>query len=294
MVPRRTCRNGVTLVEVLVLVLIIVAIGMVVVMAIPKSREGARLNSCNRNLSEIGKALAQFDTASGHLPSLPKRGEIGDGPLATLARQFGLERFEDAQQQARPAPFQIRRVRGFVCPADLNLIRVDPFPPQVSYRANAGPGTDGTGGPFTFGNSTSIADAEGGAGQDYIAAFSERLLGSGSGTKSRESDYLMVPGPVGTEPCPAEGDWRGDAGASWAVADWQSTIYNHSMRPNESPSCIAQDGATARMGASSAHLNRVNSLMLGGSVRGFTPRVDRVVWRTVGTLAGEKTAPAKP
>jgi prepilin-type processing-associated H-X9-DG protein len=93
-----------------------------------------------------------------------------------------------------------------------------------------------------------------------------------------------VPGPVGAEDCPDAPDHsrRLDAGSSWESADWPSTLYNHAMTPNASPSCVASDGRTARMGASSNHANRVNVLMLGGSVRGFTPTVDPEVWKKFG------------
>ena len=279
----RNARRGVTPVEVLVLVLIVSAVAMFVLTIIPRSRDSARLNGCNANLMRIGEAMIQSDAAQNHLPGIPPAGQPGPGPLAELAQQFGLAWFEGGTLAKAPAPGPIppRRVQGFVCLADPHLIRPDPDPAPVSYRANAGPGATGTGGPFAFGATTSIRDAEKAAGQDFTAAFAERLMGSGTAIPSVANDYRSLNGPLGDEPC-AGGDWRGDAGSSWASSGWRSTLYNHTLKPNETPSCIAADGKTARMGASSLHENRVNVLMLGGSVRGFTSRVDRLVWRKFG------------
>lgn len=286
----KTWPRGVTLVEVLIVGAIGALAVMVLLMAIPQSRETARLASCNNNLAQIGRALAQFDGANGHLPPLPKAGEAGPSPLALLAQQFGFAYFEgDPKAKASPmgGPATARRLRGFLCAADPNVTRPNSFAAPASYRANAGPGTDGQGGTFAFGKIISNADAESDAGKDYTAGFAERLLGGGETGKSLANDYQLVKGPIGSQSCP-EGpsdSWNGDAGSNWIPADWVSTLYNHAMPPNGSPSCVANDGKTARMGASSGHQNRVNVLTLGGGVRGFTKGVDREIWRKFGEVS---------
>ncbi len=280
----RISRTGVTLVEVLVVGAIAGVILMMLLMGILRSRESARLATCNNNLAQIGRALIQYDGASGQMPIATAD---GPGPLAVLAEQFGFAYFggkSNAKPMPMGAPATARKVAGFLCIADTNVSQSNGFSAPTSYRGNAGSGTNGQGGAFAFGHAVAIANVETDAGKDFTAGFSERLLGSGQGGKLPQNDYLVVKGPIGAEACPvgpAE-SWKGDAGSSWMTANWTSTLYNHAMPPNASPSCVADDGKSARMGASSAHQNRVNVLMLGGGVRGFTTSVDREIWRKFG------------
>lgn len=261
-------------------------------MAIPRSRETARLASCERNLSQIGKALAYYDGAVGHLPVVPRPGAGGTAPLPTMLDFFGIANFEDVSEDLKPGSgpgFDLNphRVSGLLCPSDRN-VQGHHFAAPSNYRADAGSDTTGRDGPFAFGRVSSMNTAEAGAGRDFTAAFSERLIGSGRNPPSSANDYRAVVGPVG-ELCPPspEDSWKTDAGSSWGSPGWVSTLYNHSMTPNESPSCVAIDGLTARMGASSGHARRVNVLMLGGSVKGFTPTVDPQVWRKFAGLTAE-------
>jgi hypothetical protein len=48
---------------------------------------------------------------------------------------------------------------------------------------------------------------------------------------------------------------------------------------NAFPSCIADDGRSAFMGASSGHVGGVNLLILDGSVRTVPSRIDPKIWR---------------
>lgn len=289
MVARKspTCRKGVTLVEVLVVGAIIGVVMMALLMGVLQSRESARLASCNNNLAQIGRALIQYDGANGHLPVA----EIdGPAPLAVLAEQFGFAYFggnPNIKPQPMGAPATARKVGGFLCMADSNLSRPNSFTAPTSYRGSAGAGTNGQGGAFAFEQKVSITDSGTSAGKDYTAGFSERLVGSGEAETSTMNDYQVVQGPIEADACPVgPGEaWKSDAGSSWLKTNWNSTLYNHAMPPNSSPSCVASDGLTARMGASSEHRNRVNVLMLGGGVRGFTATVDREIWRKFGTLS---------
>lgn len=286
---RSRARRGVSPVEVIVVLAIVLVFVLVVLTLLPRSRENARLVGCTNNLGRIGQALLLYENEVGHLPIAPAIGQPGPGPLATLARQFGLGYFEGGEAAKTPpgGPPEPRLVRGFACGSDPNVQVAEPFPAPSSYRANAGPGADGLGGPFSPGVVATRERAEAARGQDFTAAMAERLVGSGAHGFAPPNDYRLVPGPVGSSPCPESPDdtRRTDAGASWAGSDWASGLYNHAMTPNASPSCIATDGRTARMGASSGHAGRVNVLMLGGSVRGFAPSVARGVWRKFGAIS---------
>ena len=296
--PIHSRRSGVSLVEVLIVVAIVLVVAMMLAMAIPRSRENARLSSCTKNLGKIGGSLALYDNAFGHLPSMPKPGDRGPGPLAIVGASSGFDDFgRKAALKSESGPLFAgfpggHPVEGFICPSDSIFAKPLRFLAPTSYRACAGSSPDGSGGVFAFGGTVSAEDVEKAAGKDFTAAFAERRLGSGSGQFSPANDYQLVPGPIGPDACP-EGpaeSWRGDAGSSWESADWTSTLYNHAMPPNGAPSCVATDGRSARMGASSNHANRVNVLMVGGSVRGFTPSVDREVWRKFGGVSAQDRA----
>ena len=101
-------------------------------------------------------------------------------------------------------------------------------------------------------------------------------LATGGAGHETLSSYRIVPPPLSDAGCPSapdEGGLRGDAGSSWIAADYRSTLYNHALTPNGRPSCIADDGRTAYMGASSGHVRGVNVLRLDGSVSLVVPTI---------------------
>jgi len=74
-------------------------------------------------------------------------------------------------------------------------------------------------------------------------------------------------------------------------ADYRSTLYNHAIPPNAPASCIAEDGRSAFMGASSGHVAGVNLLLLDGSIRTIRPSVDLKIWRDFGTVGQPRPTP---
>lgn len=299
-ISRSRNRRGTTLTEVVIIIAILAVLALFILMAVPRSRENARLKTCEDNLRKLGVVMGYYDSMNGHLPMIPAAGERGPGPLAEMLGHFGLGDLEkigtdDTSWAVRKQlPTSDHFVREFVCPSDPRAMRGG-FPAPVNYRANTGSRTNGVGGPFAFGATTKIAESEDSAGSDFTAGFAERLVGTRTAEHDPLSDYRKVPGPVDEAPCPTgpTSDLEGDAGSSWSISNWTSTLYSHAMPPNAMPSCIAQDGRTARMGASSAHAGRVNVLMLGGSVRGFSPTIDLGVWQKFAGVAAKDRAPVK-
>src|SRR5262249_10794680 len=144
--------------------------------------------------------------------------------------------------------------------------------------------TAGGNGPFAPGRPTTRLAVDAADGLAYTAAFSERLLGNGRPVES-PVNYTLVHGPIGEAGCgePPASAWRGDAGSSWARADWVSTLYNHARPPGAARSCVAADGATAFMGTSSGHGGRVHVLMLDGSVKSYRTQVAPAIWQALGS-----------
>ncbi|MBX6315657.1 MAG: DUF1559 domain-containing protein [Isosphaeraceae bacterium] len=298
-------RPGLSAVEVVVILILVLALVLIVILALPRGRETARLAACERNLMQIGVAVALYGNATEALPAVPPLGPIdeprGPGPLEALLQTLGQADFAAMTNPKQPPPRQAavptgeRVVLGLLCPSDPGAT-AGRFPAPVSYRATAGDTPGGENGPFAPGRRVGLAEVEAGDGLGYTAAFAERLVGSNRLGMPGPRDYARVPGPIGPEGCPRapEAAWRGDAGSSWVVADWRSTLYNHALTPGATPSCLATDGQTARMGASSGHVNRVHVLLLDGSVRPFTTTVDPDVWRRWGTINDRGQVPPSP
>lgn len=283
-------RRGLNAVEVIIVAAILAILALALLMTLPGRRETARRASCQMNLMQIGVALMLYDQQTNHLPAvLDPRSERADSPLTALLETFAQPDLRAMRDPRKPPPkhpgFRIeeRRVPGFVCTSDPNATG-GLFPAPVSYRATAGDRPGGDDGAFAPGRRISLSAIEAGDGLGYTAAFSERLVGNERAVAAPEN-FSRVPDPLPPGGCPeaAPGAWRGDAGASWVRADWQSTLYNHALTPNAAPSCIADDGRSAFMGASSGHPGGVNVLIFDGSVRLYRAGVDPAIWRALAT-----------
>jgi type II secretory pathway pseudopilin PulG len=280
------------LAEVLVVLVLLLLVGLMVLTALPRQQEAARLAACRGNLARIGIAVALYDTAQGHLPAVTTT-----GPLDSLRQGLGLDDFDalrDPKTAPRPvgSPPSPHRLAGFLCLSDRVAVR-STFAAPTSYRACAGDDPAGQTGPFPLGGRTSRAAVEAADGLAYTAAFSERLVGTGQDQIDPARNYFLTPGPVGPEGCPAAAgrSWRGDAGSHWGQPDWTSSLYNHAIVPGAVPSCIAADGRTARIGASSTHPGGVHLLRMDLSVGLVTPQIDPGVWRRLATVGEAPPAP---
>jgi Protein of unknown function (DUF1559) len=277
--PRRPARRGLSAIELLVVLVIVVFFVLCVLMLLPRQRETARMASCQRNLMQIGAALALYDQNQRSLPQVPPlgaaRAEQGDSPLRALRVELGLPDLDRAE----------RRVPSFICSSDPHAT-AGLFPAPVSYRACTGDRPDGQGGAFAPGRHLSIADIEAADGASYTTAFAERLVGDNQSEHPAPINYALAPGPLAGTRCPDLPDsaWRGDAGRSWTASNWQSTLYNHALTPNAAPSCIAADRRSAFMGASSGHTSGASVLFFDGSTRTFTPTIEPKVWRQWATV----------
>jgi hypothetical protein len=245
---------------------------------------------------QIGMALTLYQQSSRRLPGVPEVGSArARSPLAAMLVELGLADFTSLDPNKPPpkgrTPANIveRPVPGFTCPSD-TFAKVSFFPAPISYRACTGDRADGQTGPFAPGVVVRSKDVEAGDGLSYTAAFSERLVGNRRPVADPRN-YAVIPGPVSDQGCPPSpapaSVWQGDAGSSWLFADWNSTLYNHVLTPDASPSCVADNGRSAAMGASSGHVNRIHVLLLDASVRPFTPHVDPKIWRSLANIHDE-------
>jgi hypothetical protein len=292
-------RSGLTAADVLILLVIVVVTVLFLLMAIPRGREQARLLGCQRNLGQIGTALALYDNVYQSLPPLGELGPVeapgGGGPpspLRTLLETFQLPDLTALKDSRVPPPARPGEVPGemsvpgFVCASDPNALALR-FAAPISYRATTGAGASGDDGAFALGRVMSLEAIEARDGRGYTAGFCERLVGDNQPGRAALCNYRVLSGPLATAGCPAASepsDWRGDAGSSWTRANYRSTLYNHALPPSVGPSCLASGGKTAFMGASSGHVRGVNLLLLDGSVTLVRTSIDRKVWRDFATI----------
>jgi prepilin-type N-terminal cleavage/methylation domain-containing protein/prepilin-type processing-associated H-X9-DG protein len=283
-------RRGLSAIEVIVVLAILGLFVLCGFMILPRRRETARMDACQRNLMQIGMALGLYDQSQGLLPSVPELASPDAAhavsPLKALLVELGVPDFRElTDTTSRPPkradlPQGQRRVPGFLCPSDSNAV-ARAFPAPVNYRATTGDDAYGRNGPFAPGRHLSMTQVEAADGSSYTAGFSERLVGNNRSEHRAQTNYALAPGPLPASGCPAAAStaWRGDAGNSWLASDWQSTLYNHVLTPNAEPSCITDDRRSAVMGASSGHADGVNVLFFDFSVRTFTPSVAPKIWR---------------
>lgn len=282
-------RPGLSAVEVIVGLVLVLVVTACLLIAVPRARERSRAAGCQANLMQIGMAMGLYHQSAGHWPAASLD---GPSPVVAMLETLGqpdFAAFRDpkvAPPRRASGPVAERVIPGLLCPTDRHALG-SPFAAPVSYRANTGDTTDGRDGPFALGRAATLAEVEAGDGASYTAAFSERLVGDGRSGVAAPSAYASVPGPVGASGCPGvpPSAWKGDAGSSWLRADWRSTLYGHLPNPMTT-SCIAADGRTAFLGASSDHPDRVHVLFLDGSLRAYRPAVAPAVWRALGTIGG--------
>ncbi len=291
-------KRGVGVAEVIVVIIILSILLLLVVVSLAKSREEARLLTCQSNLKRIGTSMVLFDQINGRLPAVPTL-PLDDpatamSPLAVFLDRLGvsaLSEVEDPSYEAPTDPLSIipgtfaaeRLIPGFVCPADPLATDIG-FPAPLNYRANTGDQVTGENGPFAPGTSTSIARVEAADGASYTSAFFERLVGSAGRPDSLGRDYQLIDGSIPDGGCPEGGGLRRqvDAGRSWLEVSWRSTLGTHGVLPMSPTSCISADGLQGLMGASSGHLRGGQVLMLDGQVRVVTRTVDPNIWASMG------------
>jgi len=296
--PGEDCRRraGRGLAEAVVVVGLVGFFLLWVLMALPRWRETSRMAGCQKNLMQIGFALQLYHQVAGHYPTVPiLGGRAGDSPVKAMLDTLVLPDFRelnDAGKKPKPSgasPTGVK-VPGLACPSDPSAI-AGAFTSPISYRANAGDATSGENGPFAPGRRMTSGAVEDADGLSFTAAFAERNVGDGRDRRPGPMNYAVSTGPIPESGCPgAPPDrWRGDAGSSWSEAGWRSTLYNHALDPASPRSCLAEDGRTATIGASSSHPGRMNVLLMDGSLRGVTPTMSPEVWRALGT-AGPRSA----
>jgi prepilin-type N-terminal cleavage/methylation domain-containing protein len=239
-------------------------------------------------------------------------GALGEGAVYHALNLHSLT-WEEARGGNLPMYVANATVRGlrlavFLCPSDPS-----PVGPGNNYRGCVGAapfqeeGTPWPGGGGAFPGLEATADRDFADGLSVTAGFSERLRGGGDGARfapGRDvwySSFTSMRFPRDADEMaricagagPAPRDVLLTSGATWAVAGYEDTLYNHVPPPGsaapdcgaEGPSSMISGGAVA---ARSAHPGTVQVLMMDGAVRPVRTGVDLRVWRAAATRSGRE------
>lgn len=320
---RRRCGCGFTTVELLVVIAITSILLSLILPVLQLAKAAARQTACMNNLRQIGIAMGEAEAASGRIPASGSQTNllryqrslhVDLLPFLDQAALFErYNRFEEGHGRTQDPPTSTAngellstKVEVFLCPSD---------PSQVlrnSYRICSGtsPGQHETTDQPTINQSLAGFRSKTGGkvaalkdGRSNTVAFSERVGGDGRPdvyspwtdirTLSIKTHGLRTPSDV-TEAC----DWPSlpdpkhvsFAGSTWVLSGYTQTWYNHILVPN-SPISDCTDGGPEANGAYTArsfHDGCVNILLADGAVRRASETIDLVVWRALGTVAGDE------
>jgi prepilin-type N-terminal cleavage/methylation domain-containing protein/prepilin-type processing-associated H-X9-DG protein len=322
-------RGGFTLIEMLVVIFIIGILFALLLPAIQSARARARQQQCVSNLANLGRALQAYESANRAFPPAKPVNRVA-GPhnysphvflLSYVGAQPLADKIDMRKQQyfawdPTGQPLMKENVSVFVCPADGtwsagrpgNSYRVCMGPGPYSICSSLTPCDQGIGG-FRALYETTAADIRDGLSQ--TVAMSEKLIGSQSiSSFDRQRDFwytgvsaLGTPLPPVQEMVELCSSLGGQpqyfdpySGATWFLAGYEYTWYNHAVPPNSRvPDCAASpvfnplnpdfETSGGVFGASSFHRRGVNCLFFDSHVSFMSNDVDLRLWRAISTRA---------
>ena len=258
-------RQGVTLVELLVVVAIIGVLAGLLLPAVQTARESGRRTACGNNLRQLSLGLANHESAKGEYPvgsesrSFPAYRRVTPqhcrwSTLAHLAPYYerqdlldGLDRSVPLYIDLRPdaiapqnKPIVKTLVPLFLCPSDRS-VAVSPIFGPTNYAACTGSGADGTpydtDGLFFINSQVRLKDITDGASKTI--AFAESLLGDSASTSratvtAANAYQFVMSAPLSETSCASTAVWNfsDPRGFSWANGEYRTTMYNHLLIPN--------------------------------------------------------------
>ncbi len=296
--------NGLTLVELLVVLAIIVLLVAILLPAVQYAREAMRRAQCANNLRQLGLAFHNYHQNHGVFPpgfiayswpptTVPPHQDTPWLPM--LLAELGEQQLYNAYNfkvgfvgwarvgLAVNHTVHMTRLALLLCPSDhasLQRKTISPYPRQKgNYGVMWGnttwwqidlPGNEYRPAPFGLNSSTRLADITDGSAQTVLAA---ELISTINGDN--------------------RGDiWNHDAGTS----NLYTTTVPNSVEPDQlgSPWCVpadnppcvnvAEERDMAFAASRSRHPGGVNTLLADGSVRFIGNGIDLALWRAFGSI----------
>lgn len=321
-----TC-HGFTLVELLVVIAIIGVLIGLLLPAIQAAREAARRSQCQNNVKQAALALQNYESAQKSFPpfcKLPRTTTFQ--PFSAQARLLPYLEQDNLAKRIDldvAVPFTAypdvakTRIATYMCPSEENdRERVTPtlvyYP--LNYCLNEGtwfiydPVSDEAG-DGAFAPNRSFKTGQITDGLSRTLAISECKAYQPNLWDSNNPSALGVAPPATPAGLTAYfgGTFDFNGHTEWVEGDAHETGFTTTFTPNADVP-YADGGGTysvdltsirdgesttsptyAAVTARSYHPGQVNAAMMDGSVRVVADAVDQIVWRAVGTRAGDET-----
>lgn len=300
-------KNGFTLVELLCSIAIVAVLLGLLLVAVNRSRESARLTTCQNNLKQIGIGTSSYTSAKKHFPK--------SSPSLLFQIADHLEIIIDEPSD------EVVWYPILLCPSD--SLELSPyqlatteklFRARINYQGCTGIypfRSTGYQGLFSYTNGVygyliaplKIRPSMVKDGLSNTVLASESLRGSIQENNRRLRTLWNPPHNAKFEDdefeqfrelClsmpsdPFKYGWRGsdNKGNYWVGPEgggMSQTLYNHALPPN-SPNCTNFGSlANALASANSEHNSGVNVLFADGHVTFVSNNIDRIVWEAIST-----------
>jgi prepilin-type N-terminal cleavage/methylation domain-containing protein/prepilin-type processing-associated H-X9-DG protein len=323
---RRRSR-GFTLIELLVVIAIIGILIALLLPAVQQAREAARQTQCKNNLKQMGLAMHNYLDAHRRFPpsSVLPLTRVSPAPWSVHARllpyleQTALHNLIDwsVQWEFTVNPLVCRtRVDVYQCPSEINdrartTTAIIHYP--LSYNVNQGTWfifdpVSGQFGDGAFHPNRAMKDA------DFRDGMSNTLCAAEGKAYQPNLWDTMNPNTLGVPPpaAPADlaayygGTFDSNGHTEWVEGDVHETGFTTTFTPNtvvpyttggvayDIDVTSLRDGESitlptyAAVTARSYHTGTVNVLLMDGSVRNASNSIDRNIWRSLGTRAGNE------
>lgn len=303
---RHPQRDGVTLIEILVVIGILGLLVALILPAVQNTREAARKTQCLSHVRQLGLALGQY----ADLHSIyPYSGGMDEASIFVRALPFMEQeplysKFDLSRPMSQQVELMKQRPAVLACPSDP---LVGPGGINVSYRGNAGwfiieshapplPPRYRLSGVITLQppDWDQVGPKHVTDGLSNTVILSECLPSDFVDHRRSTWDNNPSRPPPGRHPdimaseCLAAtviSFWP--TGRAWATGALYTTLYDHVLPPN-SRTCL--DSITA---ASAHAAGGVNTAFCDGSARFVTSGIDIAVWRALGTRSGKEVVEAQ-
>ncbi|QEH36204.1 hypothetical protein OJF2_47640 [Aquisphaera giovannonii] len=328
--PRRADGAAFTLIELLVVIAIIAVLIALLLPAVQSAREAARRAQCVNNLKQIGLALHNYLSANNTFPpvtvmpqgrtSQPWSGLVRILPYLEQGNLYNTVNWNSQYEFTSSPTLAMTRVGAFICPSEVNdtpRVGTSLIYYPLNYSFNQGtwfiydpasntvgdgafvPNRAYTPAAITDGLSSTLAMSENKA---YQANYWDTKNPSTLGVAPPTTPQDLVQYVGGTFDTNGHTEWvEGDvhevgftttftpnARVYTLVNGLQTDIDLTSLRDGESFTLPTYAAITAR----SYHPGTVSTLMMDGSVRSVKSTINLLVWRNLGTRAGNEVVSA--
>jgi prepilin-type N-terminal cleavage/methylation domain-containing protein/prepilin-type processing-associated H-X9-DG protein len=304
--------TGFTLIELLVVIAIIGVLVAMILPAVQMAREAAKRTQCVNNLKQIGLAFNSYHSDFNTLPPGRTRSTVnGQGhcfsAFAQILPQYdqsaiynsiNFDHSADRSVQNLTARMQV--IETFICPTDfLRVLRSGSGPNSYMLATGTKYRYAQSDGIFYENSSVRMQDIADGTANTVCVG--ETIRSDGNPVNNyltlRPEDVPLTDYDTQCDPTQISEDARG---ARWIYGSPGHSMYNHRRTPNDArmdcraggpqsiQTNVTWDAVSFDITARSRHTGGAHVLFVDGHARFVSNSIDLVVWRSIGTRAGQE------